>query len=78
VVLWTVYHRLGCSLCEEMLADLAELLGAEEATRVEVVDISQDPALERKYGTRIPVLLANGDFVCDYRLDVERVNRYRT
>jgi Glutaredoxin-like domain (DUF836) len=78
VVLWTVYHRPGCTLCEEMLAKLADLLGPEEASRVQVVDISDDPELERKYRTRIPVLTADGDFVCDYRLDVERVNRYRS
>jgi hypothetical protein len=77
MVHWTVYHRAGCALCDEMLRELAELLDAAEATRVEVIDISTDCELERRYGTRIPVLLANGDFVCDYRLDVERVNRYR-
>jgi hypothetical protein len=77
MVHWTVYHRAGCSLCDEMLRELAELLDAAEAVRVEVIDISTDFALERKYGTRIPVLLADGDFVCDYRLDLERVNRYR-
>ena len=38
-----------------------------------MVDIDQDPALARKYGHRIPVLLADGEFVCDYRLDRERV-----
>jgi hypothetical protein len=77
MVQWTVYHRSGCSLCEEMLRDLAELLDPAEAARVEVVDISTDPGLEGKYGARIPVLLADGDFVCNYRLDLERVNRYR-
>jgi glutaredoxin len=77
VVVWTVYHRPGCSLCEEMLAELATLLGPEESSRVQVVDISDEPELERKYRTRIPVLLADGEFVCDYRLDAERVSRYR-
>jgi glutathione S-transferase len=78
MVLWTVYHRPGCTLCEEMLAELAELLGPEESARVQVVDISDDADLERKYRTRIPVLMADGDFVCDYRLDADRVNRYRS
>ena len=56
-----------------MLVELAELLSPAEAARVAVVDIDQDPELERKYGQRIPVLLADGEFVCDYRLDRERV-----
>lgn len=70
---WTVLSRAECSLCEQLLAELSELLSPAEAARVAVVDIDQDPALERKYGQRIPVLLADGEFVCDYRLDRERV-----
>jgi hypothetical protein len=73
---WTVYSRAGCSLCEHMLEELAELLGSQAAAAVQVVDIEGDPELERKYGTRIPVLLADGEFVCAYRLDAERVRAY--
>jgi hypothetical protein len=58
------------------LEELAELLGPAVAAAVQVVDIAGDPELERKYGTRIPVLLADGEFVCAYRLDVERVRAY--
>jgi hypothetical protein len=43
---------------------------------VQVVDIAGDAELERKFGTRIPVLLADGEFVCAYRLDVERVRAH--
>jgi len=70
---WTVLSRPDCSLCEQLLAELAEWVDPGEASRVVVVDIDQDPALARKYGQRIPVLLADGEFVCDYRLDAERV-----
>jgi hypothetical protein len=73
---WTVYSRTDCSLCEHLLEELAELLGPAVAAAVQVVDIAGDPELERKYGTRIPVLLADGEFVCVYRLDVERVRAY--
>lgn len=72
---WTLYSRPGCSLCEALMIDLAELLGPA-AAGVRVIDITDDPELERKYGTRIPVLLADGDFVCAYRLDVARVRGY--
>jgi predicted thioredoxin/glutaredoxin len=68
---WTVYSRAECSLCEHMLEQLAELLGPQTAVRV--IDIDGEPELERKYGTRIPVLLADGEFVCACRLDPERV-----
>ena len=73
---WTVYSRADCSLCERLLEELAELLGPAAAAAVQIVDIEGDPELERKYGTRIPVLLADGEFVCAYRLDAERVQAY--
>lgn len=73
---WTVYSRADCSLCEHLLEELAELLGPAAAAGVQVVDIEGDPELERKYGTRIPVLLADGEFVCAYRLDPQRVRPY--
>nr|PZN21854.1 MAG: hypothetical protein DIU80_18580 [Chloroflexota bacterium] len=70
---WTVLSRPDCSLCEQLLAELAEELDPAEAARVRVLDVDQDPALARKYGQRIPVLLADDEFVCNYRLDRERV-----
>jgi glutaredoxin len=73
---WTVYSRAGCSLCEQMLNELAAILPAEEAERVRVVDIEADPELMRKYATRIPVLVVDGEFVCAYRLDHDRVATY--
>jgi hypothetical protein len=70
---WTVYSRADCSLCERLIEELAGLLGPEAATSVQVVDIEGQPELERRYGSRIPVLMADDEFVCAYRLDVERV-----
>lgn len=58
------------------MEELAALLGPKEAARVRVVDIDADPELERKYSSRIPVLTADGDFVCAYRLDKDRVTAY--
>lgn len=74
---WTVYTRAGCSLCEQMMIELAEQLGPA-AAQVAVIDIAGSPELEDRYGRRVPVLLADGDFVCCYRLDVERVRAYLT
>jgi hypothetical protein len=70
---WTLYSRADCSLCERMLEELAELLGPAGAAAVQVVDIDGQPELEHKYGTRIPVLTADGVFVCAYRLDAQGV-----
>ena len=76
MVHWTVLSRPDCSLCEQLLVELAEVLSPADAARVSVIDVDQDPALARKYGHRIPVLLADGEFVCDYRLDRERVRHH--
>jgi hypothetical protein len=56
-----------------MLEELASVLPPAEAARVRVIDIDADPELTRKYGSRIPVLLVDGEFVCAYRLDRQRV-----
>lgn len=72
---WLVLSRPECSLCETMLLELCELLG-DRATQVRVHDISGDDRLERKYGQRLPVLLIEGELVCAYRLDQERVRAY--
>jgi Glutaredoxin-like domain (DUF836) len=75
---WTVYTRPECSLCDELVADLVTLLGPAAAGYVTLVDISGDPELEPRYGQRVPVLMADGEFVCAYRLDVERVRALST
>jgi hypothetical protein len=72
---WTVYSREGCSLCETLVAELAELLGPLAAS-VRIIDVDSDPDLERRFGHRIPVLAFDDEFVCAYRLDPERVRAY--
>lgn len=72
---WVVVSRRDCGLCEEMVADLGALLGADGAASVRVVDVDSDALLLERYGKRIPVLLADGEFVCAHRLHAERVRR---
>ena len=74
MIQWTVYSRQGCTLCEEMLVEMASLLGPDAP--VAIIDISGDAELEAKYGRRVPVLLADGEFVCAYRLDRERMKQW--
>lgn len=72
---WLVLSRPDCSLCEELQNELVALVGAA-ASGIRVQDISGDPELERMYGSRVPVLLIDGDFVCAYRLDRSRLREY--
>jgi hypothetical protein len=70
----TLYSRPECHLCEAFLADLEPLLPAE--VTVETVDVDSSVTLERRYGLRIPVLVAGEEEVSGYPLDQERVRRY--
>lgn len=51
----TLYTRKNCGLCDEAKAELAALEG-ELPHRLVEVDIDSDPALQKIYGQRIPVL----------------------
>ncbi len=64
----TLYSRLYCHLCEDMLRALRGLqpvLGFD----LNVVDIDADPALAGRYGERVPVLNLGDDEICHYFLD---------
>lgn len=58
-----------------MLAALQALRG-EFSFEVEVLDVDADPALEAKYDELVPVLEADGQELCHYFLDVEKVRAY--
>lgn len=68
----TLLGRRGCHLCEVLAAELEPLL-AGSAVALEHQDVDADPALARRYGRHVPVLLADGAVLCAYRLDPARV-----
>jgi hypothetical protein len=70
----TLYSRPECHLCEALLADLVPLLGSDDS--VEIVDVDSSIAMSRRYGLRIPVLVAGEVELSTYPLDRERVRRY--
>ena len=70
----TLYSRPECHLCEAFLADLMPLLDA--GVLVETVDVDSSVGLERRYGLRIPVLVAGDVELSGYPLDRERVRRH--
>jgi hypothetical protein len=55
----TLYMKPACHLCEDALAELARLR-ARHPHQLQLVDISTDPELQRRYGERIPVLALGG------------------
>ena len=71
----TLYTRAGCHLCEEMLAELQAWI-SEGRIELSMVDVDSTPNLARRYGEWVPVLEGNGEEICRYFLDPERLNRY--
>jgi len=61
--------RAGCGLCDEMHAELEALAEELELPPLTVVDVDSDPALQRRFGLKIPVLLLDGKLVCFGKLD---------
>lgn len=64
----TLYTRPGCHLCDDLKETLLRVR-RQQAFDLTEVDISRDPALERRYGRDIPVLLIDGAEAVRYRID---------
>ena len=70
----TMYSRPGCHLCDEMKATIDRVAQSIPLT-VNVIDISGDSELERRYGVQIPVLLVNGTRAAKYRIGEEELRQ---
>jgi glutaredoxin len=55
----TIYSKPNCHLCDRAKEVIARCRARAEFA-VDVVDISQDPALMERYGRDIPVILLDG------------------
>jgi glutaredoxin len=64
----TLYGKPGCHLCDDARAVVREALAGRDVALREV-DVTLDPALERRYGERIPVLSLDGEELFDYVVD---------
>jgi glutaredoxin len=78
VPLVTLYGKPGCHLCDDARA-VVERVRAEHPFDLREVDVSLDPALNREYGERIPVLTLDGEELFEFFVEeavlVERVDR---
>ena len=71
----TLFGRLECHLCQDMLNDL-ETLKDELPFELIYVDIDQDKQLVERYGTLVPVLVATEQEICHYFLDKQALIQY--
>lgn len=70
----SLYTRPGCHLCDRLKARL-RWIGRVRPLRIHEVDISGDPALEEKYGERIPVLVIDGVEVAEGSVTDEELRK---
>jgi hypothetical protein len=70
----TIYSRPGCHLCDEMKA-VVDLVARWVPCTIDIIDISNDPRLEARYGLEIPVLLINGRKAAKYRVTEDELRR---
>lgn len=68
-----VYSRRGCHLCDELIEALETLTAGHDAD-IEIRDVDADSLACARYGSRIPVLLLDGEVLCEGRLDHAAVN----
>lgn len=71
----TVYGREYCHLCHDMVAAL-EALRPACAFELQVVDVDEDEELERRFGEKVPVLMAGERELCHYFLDPAALDAY--
>jgi glutaredoxin len=70
----TVYSRPGCHLCDEMKA-VVDRVARRVPLTMEIIDISNNPQLEARYGLEIPVLLVNGTKAAKHRVTEDDLRR---
>ncbi|MEJ2601791.1 MAG: glutaredoxin family protein [Gammaproteobacteria bacterium] len=70
----TVFTRRGCHLCEVLIEQLMPI--ARGRARIHLRDVDSDPDLAERYGLRVPVVEAEGEVLCEFRLDRERVTAF--
>ncbi|MEJ2643331.1 MAG: glutaredoxin family protein [Gammaproteobacteria bacterium] len=70
-----LYGRAYCHLCSDM-EDALRLLQDALGFTLAVYDVDADPALERRFGELVPVLMAGDTEICHYFLDERALRKY--
>jgi glutaredoxin len=68
----TMFSRTTCGLCDEAREVIQGVLG-EVAFEFEEVFVDDNPALEREYGLRVPVVLVDGEERFEISVDPEEL-----
>ena len=71
----TLLVRAYCHLCDEM-RDAVVPVAAVAGFALDEIDVDTDPALEARWGERVPVLLAGELELCHHRIDHATLSAY--
>ena len=63
-----MYSRPGCHLCDEA-KEVIDRVGRRVPFNLSVINIDNDPALEKLYGEQIPVVFINGSKAFKFHVD---------
>jgi glutaredoxin len=63
-----IYSRPGCHLCDDA-KEIIERVQSRFPFSLRVINIENDPALEKTYGEQIPVVFINGNKAFKYHVD---------
>lgn len=64
----TFYFRPGCHLCDDMWQQLQEVR-RERGFELNPMNVDDDPELQARFGTLVPVLASGDKVLCHYYLD---------
>lgn len=64
----TLYTRADCHLCGDMEQALSGL-DTELGFTTKVISIDNNDALEKAFGTKVPVLMLDEEMICEHFLD---------
>ena len=67
----TLYTRPGCHLCDEAREAILGLRGVVPPFELGELNIDEDDGLLARYLERIPVVLVDGEVVCELELELD-------
>ena len=70
----TLYGKPGCHLCDDARRAVRRATAGRDVV-LEQVDVSLDPTLNARYGTRIPVLEIDGETAFELFVDAGVLER---
>ena len=70
----TLYGREECHLCQDMVSALRKLQ-TDIPFDLEIIDVDSDTDLKSRYGALVPVLMADGNEICHYHLDMAALEK---